>query len=239
LKLRTIIIEDSPIYLRVLEEQVKQSQDLEIAGTASNFDNAVALLKEEPADLLLLDIEIGEATSFELLPYIHKETKIIFITSHEDYAVRAFEINALDYIVKPVTQERLQKAVEKLFSSAEGGHSEERMTIDQRVMVSAEDKYVLIALKDVDFLESLGNYVKIYASNKKTYVIYGSIKSWVNTLPAQHFFQIHRSYILNLDRIQRIEKWTNETGRAYITGREEPLEISRSNFARMKKIFRV
>lgn len=242
----TVIIEDSPIYLKVLEELVRDNKDLEMIASTTEFTEGKAILETMIPDLILLDVEIGEMTSFDLIPFINPQSRVIFVTSHSEYAVKAFEVSAIDYLVKPVTKPRLQQAIQRFKDSMEGNHaqtsleeSEEKFSMDQRIMVAADDRYVLLEVSEIMYIEALGNYVQIFVGPEKRLVTYGSIKNWSNRLPEKFFFQIHRSTIINLDHLERIEKYTNDTGRAYLKGKADALEISRNFFSLMKKTFKV
>jgi len=242
----TVIVEDSPIYLKVLEELVRENKDLELIASTTDFEEAKVILQTMIPDFILLDVEIGEMTSFDLIPFINPQSKLVFVTSHTEYAVKAFEVSAIDYMVKPITKQRLQQATERFKEATEGkataggtSENEETFTLDQRIMVAADDRYVLIEVSEIMYIEALGNYVQIYTGPEKRLVTYGSIKNWSMRLPEKFFFQIHRSSIINLEYLERIEKYTNDTGRAYLKGKEEPLEISRNFFSLMKKTYKV
>lgn len=242
----TVIIEDSPIYLKVLEELVRENIDLELIASTTDFLEGKTILQTMIPDLILLDVEIGDMTSFDLIPFINPQSRVIFVTSHTEYAVKAFEVSAIDYLVKPVTKQRLQQAIQRFKDSMEGigrnevsAESDEKFSMDQRIMVAADDRYVLIEVSEIMYIEALGNYVQIYIGPEKRLVTYGSIKNWSNRLPEKFFFQIHRSTVINLEYLERIEKYTNDTGRAYLKGKPEPLEISRNFFSLMKKTFKV
>lgn len=242
----TVIIEDSPIYLKVLEELVKSNKDLELIASTTDFEEGKAILETMIPDLILLDVEIGEMTSFDLIPFINPQSRVIFVTSHSEYAVKAFEVSAIDYLVKPVTKQRLHQAIQRFKDSMEGidgqagsDENEETFSMDQRIMVAADDRYVLVEVAEIMYIEALGNYVQIYIGPEKRLVTYGSIKNWSTRLPEKFFFQIHRSSVINLEFLERVEKYTNDTGRAYLKGKPEPLEISRNFFSLMKKTFKV
>lgn len=242
----TLIIEDSPLYLKVLEELVKDIKELELIASTTSFQEAQTILETVIPDLILVDVEIGEMTSFDLIPFINKHSKVIFVTSHTEYAVKAFEVNAIDYLVKPVTRARLEQAIHRFKESMEGvdgvteaESDEEKFSMDQRIMVATDDRYVLIEVAEIMYIEALGNYVQIYTGPNKRLVTYGSIKNWAQRLPEKFFFQIHRSTIINLEALERVEKYTNDTGRAYLKNKPEALEISRNYFSLMKKTFKV
>ncbi len=233
--LRTLIIEDSHIYRKVLCEIVSRIEHLELIGAAQDFEEGKELLLNKDPELLLLDVEIGEVTSFELIPFISENTKVIFITTHPEYAVKAFEVSAVDYLVKPITEERLRSALKKVFHlSEQSAEDNDTLQMNQKILVNKHDYLELILVSDISHLVSIGNYVKIYCKNGQQYVKYGSIKSWINKLPTKQFIQIHRSSIINLNEVKKIEKWTNDTGRAYLNNFEDFLEISRSYFQKLK-----
>lgn len=240
----TVIVEDSEIYRKVLEELVRENKDLELIASTGEFQEAKTILETMIPDLILLDIEIGEMTSFDLIPFINPQCRIVFVTSHTDYAVKAFEVSAVDYLVKPVTKARLDQAIQRFRNSMEGetkssGDAEEPFSMDQRIMVASDDRYSLIEVSKIMYIEALGNYVQLFTGPEARLVTYGSIKNWISRLPEKYFFQIHRSTIINLEFLERIEKYTNDTGRAYMKGKTEPLEISRNFFSLMKKTFKV
>jgi two-component system LytT family response regulator len=106
-------------------------------------------------------------------------------------------------------------------------------------MVNAEHKMVLIKVKDINYISAYGNYTKVFLEDNKMYVTYGSIKNWMHRLPKEAFFQIHRSTIVNLLNVIKIDKWTNDTGRMYLKNVNEPFEISRNFFSELKKTFKI
>jgi len=212
--------------LKVLEELVRDNKDLELIASTTDFEEAKVILQTMIPDFILLDVEIGEMTSFDLIPFINPQSKLVFVTSHTEYAVKAFEVSAIDYMVKPVTKQRLQQATRRFKEATEGAataggtsENEETFTLDQRIMGAADDRYVLIEVSEIMYIEALGNYVQIYTGPEKRLVTYGSIKNWSMRLPDKFFFQIHRSSIINLELLERIEKYTNDTGRAYLIGK--------------------
>ncbi|TNE80944.1 MAG: response regulator transcription factor [Bacteroidetes bacterium] len=236
MRIKTILVEDSDIYRKVLSELLSKMDGIELIGKASDFSQAQELLTHNIPDLLLLDVEIGEVTSFELLPFVDSFTRVVFITSHPEYAVKAFEINALDYIVKPVTEARLRESINRLFVNSEQPAAENKsnkLESTQQIMVNKDTQIFMLPLSEISHISALGNYVKIFTIEGKQFVKYGTIKSWMDKLP-QEFTQIHRSTIINLSLVSRFEKWTNDTGRAYMKGNNEYLEISRSYFQKLK-----
>ncbi len=234
MSIKTILVEDSDIYRKVLSELLSKVEDIDVIGQASDFLEAQKLLTETIPDLLLLDVEIGEVTSFELLPFVDASTRVVFITSHPEYAVKAFEVNALDYIVKPVTENRLRESINRLFSVATpNGSRTQKMDSSQQIMVNKDSQIFMVPLNEISHITALGNYVKIHTSEAKQFVKYGTVKSWIDKLPSD-FIQIHRSTLINLKQVERFEKWTNETGKAYMKNLAEPLDISRGFFQKIK-----
>lgn len=228
----------------LIKEQLKNFEALEVIGSADSLLSARDMIEEKDPEIIFLDIDLNGASSFDLIPYIKATCKIVFITASANQAVKAFEVNATDYILKPISLERLNKTVAKITDQMNEGEEDSlsdnsKFKLDQMIMVNAEHKMVLIKVKDINYISAYGNYTKVFLEDKKMYVTYGSIKNWMMRLPKEAFFQIHRSTIVNLLNVIKIDKWTNDTGRLYLKNVEEPFEISRNFFSELKKTFKI
>jgi two-component system LytT family response regulator len=169
---------------------------------------------------------------------------VIFITSHTNYAIKAFELNVVDYLLKPISIERLSKAIEKVTNQWDGstGFAHEQVgkfTAEHIILLSFDNRMSFVRIKDIIYIEAYGNYTKVYLDDGKLSVTYNSIKNWMNKLPEDMFIQIHRSTIVNLLSVTKIEKWANDTGRLYINGIDKPFEISRNYFFQIKKKYKM
>ena len=241
---RVLVVEDDLMTQELIKEQLKNFDALEVIGSADSLLSARDMIEEKDPEIIFLDIDLNGASSFDLIPYIKATCKIVFITASANQAVKAFEVNATDYILKPISLERLNKTVAKITDQMNEGEEDSlsdnsKFKLDQMIMVNAEHKMVLIKVKDINYISAYGNYTKVFLEDKKMYVTYGSIKNWMSRLPKEAFFQIHRSTIVNLLNVIKIDKWTNDTGRLYLKNVEEPFEISRNFFSELKKTFKI
>ena len=243
-KYRVLVIEDDLLTQELIKEQLKNFEALEVVGSAGSLLQAKELIEEKDPEIIFLDIDLNGASSFDLIPYIKATCKIVFITASASQAVKAFEVNATDYILKPISLERLNKTIGRITDQMNEGEEDNlsdnsKFKLDQMIMVNAEHKMVLIKVKDINYISAYGNYTKVYLEDNKMYVTYGSIKNWMSRLPKEAFFQIHRSTIVNLLNVIKIDKWTNDTGRLYLKNVSDPFEISRNFFSELKKTFKI
>lgn len=246
-KYRVLVVEDELMTQELIKDQLNNFEALEVVGSADSLITAKEAINEKDPEIIFLDIDLNGASSFDLIPFIKPTCKIVFITASPTQAVKAFEVNATDYILKPISMERLNKTVAKITDQMNDGEEEEthidddnsKFKLDQMIMVNAEHKMVLIKVKDINYISAYGNYTKVFLEDGKMYVTYGSIKNWMSRLPKDAFFQIHRSTIVNLLNVIKIDKWTNDTGRMYLKKVDDPFEISRNFFSELKKTFKI
>lgn len=244
--IRSVVVDDVDIMRVTLKKVLEGFPNIEIIGEASDYESAKNLINDTKPDLVFLDIDLNGLTSIDLLNEISCNPKIIFITSHPDFAIKAFELNAVDYILKPISADRLHKAIKRVnefnTDSLDGSvmdESLERFKADQIILLTFDSKLTFIKVQDINYIEAFGNYTKIYMNDGKLSITYNSIKNWDNRLPNDVFIQIHRSSLVNLLNVIKIEKWTNDTGRLFLKGVEKPFEISRSYFFQIKKKYKV
>lgn len=249
--LKSVIVDDVDSMRAVLKKLLQNFDRIQVIGEASSFDDAVEKITEEKPDLLFLDIDLGGLTSIDILSKLNYKPMVIFITSHSDFAIRAFELNAVDYILKPISLDRLTKAIEKVTNKwvEDTGREEikpafsddenSRFTADHIILLSIENKMFFVGVREIVYIEAYGNYTKIFLQDGRMSITYNSIKNWVTRLPEELFIQIHRSTIVNLNQVSRIEKWANDTGRLFLKGIEKPFEISRSHFFELKKKYKM
>lgn len=242
--IRTVLVDDVEVMRITLKKVLAQFPNIEIVGEASSFDEAREVINDSQPDLVLLDIDLNGLTSIDLIGELNCTPKIIFITSHENFAVKAFELNAVDYIIKPISAKRIGTAIDRITKPIEeiaefGGENDEKFQSDQIILLNFDNKMNFIKIKDINFIEAYGNYTKVNMDDGKLSITYNSIKKWYAKLPEDIFIQIHRSTIVNLLNVQKIEKWTNDTGRLYLKDIEKPFEISRSYFFQIKKKYKM
>ena len=225
-----IIIEDEEAGRIHLRELIKEIRGLRLIGEAADCATGKTLIQEHPeADLLLLDIELPDGTAFDLIEQLDNPPKIIFITNHEAYALRAFEVNALDYIQKPLTRARLESALERLDTPPQIiPEPATELTDDDLILLTSSNRKYFTRVRDVISIESDENYTRITRTDGKQFMQKKTLAAWKSQLPANLFRQAGRSLIVNLNAIDRIEG-----GALWFKGATAPLTLS---LAAMKKL---
>lgn len=242
--IKSVIIDDVESMRMVLKKLLSNFDKIQIIGEAATFEDAEDLINEEQPDLLFLDIDLNGLTSLDLLNKLSYNPMIIFITSHSDFAIKAFELNAVDYLLKPISLDRLTRAIEKVSNKWEETDSwteepNSRFGPDHIILLGFDNKLSFIRVNEINYIEAYGNYTKVYLSDGRLSVTYNSIKNWEARLPEELFIQIHRSSIINLQNVTRIEKWANDTGRLFMKGIDKPFEVSRNYFFQIKKKYKM
>jgi len=242
--IKTLIIEDDPSSLFLLKEFLKDFPHINVVGEAKNIIEAESLSKaNQDAELVFLDIDLHGVNALDVLKHLKPSSKILFITAHPEFAVKAFEYNTIDYIIKPISFDRLKTALSRIggFEQSEKVEKETigRFNINNMVLMNINGELKFIKVKDINYIIAKGNYTKITMIDGTSFSTYGLIKIWEDKLPIEDFFRIHRSTIVNLNNIARIEKGTYDTGIMYLKNINEPFEISRNYFSQMKGKFKL
>ncbi|HVN57257.1 MAG TPA: LytTR family transcriptional regulator DNA-binding domain-containing protein [Bacteroidales bacterium] len=237
--LKAIIVDDERLARINLRKLLAQHKQIEIVGEAGSCSEAGSLINFYKPDLIFLDIQLSGETGFDLLEIANPAVKVVFVTAYDEYALRAFEINAMDYLLKPVDPERLKVTVERLCGT-ENEEKERKTGFEYTDKIYARlNNYTsrFISISSITFIEPVGNYSMAYTINKQHFLVLKTLKQWEDELPADHFIRIHRSSIINIDHIDRIEKDTMAQQKAYIKNLPQPLEVSRRYARRLKNIF--
>jgi DNA-binding LytR/AlgR family response regulator len=199
-----------------LKQLVSQVQNLDVTAECSNAMEAYDQLSANSTDLLFLDIEMPEMSGIDLIKKLgDKKPLIIFTTAKTDYAVEAFELNVIDYLVKPITQSRLVQAVEKAQEALDS--NKEEVKVEEQGFVFVKDNGMLkrISIDDILFLEAMGDYVKVHTA-LKFHVVHATLKSIEEKLPSTKFLRVHRSYIVAINKIDFIQEGTIAIGKTTI-----------------------
>jgi two-component system LytT family response regulator len=221
-KIRTVIVDDEDLARERTQTLLEQQPDIEIVGLCADGTSAVETIDREHPDLVFLDVQMPGMDGFEVVENIDPEhmPAIVFVTAYDGHALRAFEINALDFLLKPFDQARFEKALERaraqvnrdrstaidarLVSLLEGLHEERKYP--ERLIVKSGGRVFFVRTEDIDWVEASGNYVKIHAKGE-AHLIRESMKNMEAKLDAKTFVRIHRSAIVNIDRIKELEPW--------------------------------
>jgi len=201
MEIKCIITDDEPIARKGLRSYIEKIDFLTLTGECEDAIQLNTMLKTAQSDLLFLDIEMPHISGIELLSSIHNPPKVIIISAYEQYALKGYELDVVDYLLKPVSFERFLKAVNKAHDLLE---KETKNTGEKYVFVKSDKQLKKILLKEILFIESMENYIIIYTISSKE-IVYTTLKHMLDSLPGENFLQVHRSYIANIEHIKSIE----------------------------------
>ncbi|MCG8698471.1 MAG: LytTR family DNA-binding domain-containing protein [Bacteroidales bacterium] len=237
-KKTAIIIDDEYLAIREMRTLLQDIPEIEVIGEARNIKDASEIINQFMPDIIFLDIQLKNENGFDLLHQVPPKQNIIFVTAYDQYAIKAFEINALDYLLKPVHPKRLENAVERLLDDeiqSLAPENRNQLEYSDTIFINHNNELRLVKISDIWYISSYGDYTRIAIEDKKMLVL-KTMKMWESQLPSTNFMRIHRSTIVNIACIARIEKWFNGTSRLYLKNSEIHLEISQRYTAKLKKI---
>jgi len=233
---KSIIVDDEELAREDLKVLLKDFKEIEIIGESETVEETKALIKKLDPDLIFLDIQMPGKSGFELLEEIQINAKIIFVTAYDEYAIRAFEVNAKDYLLKPVIKERLSLAIDRLKTEQENEDNvEAKLEFEDSIFVMVNNHYQFVKIGSIIKIASAGNYSEIYTSSKLKGLVLKSLKDWELRLPNNYFVRIHRNAIINLEYVDRVEGWFNYSYKVFLKEIDEPLVISRRYAAKLKE----
>lgn len=240
--MRALVIDDERLARKELINLLSGISDVEVVGEAMNVDDAKEKIAELNPDVIFLDIQMPEKTGFDLLAELEAVPKVVFTTAYDEFALKAFEVNALDYLLKPIEPERLTEAIAKLKSQLDTGNDnsndhpveseEPKLSLKDQVFVKDGDRCWFVKLENVRLFESDGNYIKVYFDNNKP-MIHKSLNALDERLDEKSFFRASRKHIINLSWVDGIEPWFNGGLVVTLKGGDR-IEVSRRQAARFK-----
>jgi DNA-binding LytR/AlgR family response regulator len=201
-KLKCIVTDDEPMARKGLQGYIEKIDFLELVVVCENALELNSALKKQPVDLLFLDIEMPYMTGIEFLKNLQSPPKVIFTTAYDKYAIQGFELEVLDYLLKPISFERFLKAANKAYDHFKLNANTEPE--QDHLFVKADSKLEKIRFDEILFIEALENYIGIYTANKKL-ITHSTLKALFDKLPSQKFIQPHKSFIVAIDKINSIE----------------------------------
>lgn len=241
--MKALIVDDERLARKELIEMLESYDSLEIIGEAQNAEEALMMLQTQTPDVVFLDIHMPEVDGFQFLNSLDSVPfEVVFVTAYDEYALRAFQVNALDYLLKPIDQNRLNQVIERLSkqvpasrqSSEDTTDNSEPLTINDRIFIKDGEKCWFVQLKDVFLFESYGNYVKVFFHDQKPLIL-KSLNLIEERLDAKKFFRANRKHIVNLEYVQRVESWFNGGFMLYLKDGLE-VEVSRRQAMRFKNL---
>ncbi len=303
--LNTVIVDDDLQSRKLLGILLKKFTQIKVVGEASNINSALDVIKQTKPDSVFLDIRLGASSGFELIEKISDKAKVIFVSAYDDYALRAFEVNALDYLKKPIEKERLAITVSRLLASKNGHDLTEinravkeptpqildekinsplvnlkfgkensftlpqkfdidddenpdenevfddiekedinnfdpkkRLEYDDRLFISSDGVSKFIKISCIQCITAEKDYSYIYLLGGKKLLILKPMVEWEERLTPKYFVRIHRSTIVNLEYVEKVEKWFNASYHVYIQNLQDPFQMSRRYASKLKERFK-
>ncbi|CAA9196300.1 Transcriptional regulatory protein BtsR [Flavobacterium bizetiae] len=232
-KIKVVIIDDERLAREEIKRALQFYEDFVLIGEAENADDAKILIETEMPDLIFLDIQMPEKSGFDLLESLDNVPAVLFITAYDQYAIQAFEVSALDYLMKPIREERFAKAIQKIRDAINMKFSlNDSLAKDRKIFIKDGEKRFFIQLDEIYLIESLENYTRLFFQDKKA-LQRRSLRQWEEILDKNIFFRINRTEIINIQYIQEVK--TTIGGRLEVklkTG--ELLEVSNRQSARFR-----
>jgi two-component system LytT family response regulator len=261
-KLKALIVDDDLQFRKLLNILLKKFPEINVVGEAASLRAAVDLINSKKPDSIFLDVCLKNESGFDLINKINKDTKIVFVSAYDEYALKAFEIDALDYLKKPLEKDRLALTVKRLLKEKPGNGddadlktpkskgdsqhpemknrngSNKRFSFDDRILISGDGISRFIKISSILCITAEKDYSYIYAVGEKKHIVLKSMVEWEERLPSKYFVRIHRSTIINLEYVERVEKWFNYSYHVYSQGLAQPLTMSRRYAAKLKQRFK-
>jgi len=210
MKLNCVVVDDSTIHRITIAKLVNEHPDLTLVGDFSNASETRNCILNKNVDLLFLDIEMPVQSGFDLLDGLKTRPQIIFVSSKSDYALKAFDYAAVDYLHKPITKDRFNKAVEKAIEAAQ--RKKESVDDDgEFIFIKSNLKNFKIFISKIKWIEAYGDYIKLNTEDE-THLVLSTMKSFENELPSDKFLRVHKSFIINIDKVDRFNSKFAEIG---------------------------
>ena len=237
--MKALIVDDERLARKELSSLLDDIKKVTVVGEAINADDAVQKIQELKPDLLFLDIQMPGKSGFDLLEMLDSVPEVIFTTAYDEYALKAFEVNALDYLLKPVQKERLQESISKLLAKLvpqadDNPAKSAQLGVSDQVFVKDGDRCWFVKLSEVRLFESEGNYIKVYFDQNRP-MIHKSLNALDEKLDDRSFFRASRKHIINLSWIEKIEPWFNGGLMVQLKGGQN-VEVSRRQATRFKEM---
>jgi two-component system LytT family response regulator len=238
--MKALIIDDERLARKELMKLLEEHPTIEVVGEAMNAEEAEKMIEEFNPDLLFLDIQMPGRTGFQLLESLDSAPLVVFTTAYDEFALKAFEVNALDYLLKPITAERLSEAVQKVIEKERikaGRGRDSKLGLEDQVFVKDGDRCWFVSLANIRLFESDGNYIKVYFDTNRP-MIHKSLNALDEKLDERAFFRASRKHIVNLSWVEGIEPWFNGGLMVKLKGGDK-VEVSRRQAAKFKDMMSI
>jgi len=238
MKQKAIIVDDERLARKELRSLLMEFDRISVVGEAENLSDTINLIQTLKPDVVFLDIQLANENGFDLLDKVEKNFKLIFVTAYDAFAIRAFEINALDYLLKPVNPERLAKAIERLFvEDKESSDEIRKLEYNDRLFIDLGERSCFLKVSEISHVTASGDYSEAFTIRGQKFMLEKPLREWEARLPEKYFTRIHRSTIINLDQIEKIDTWFNRTLQIRLKNAPIEFTVSRRYAAKLKDRF--
>ncbi|SFU15673.1 two component transcriptional regulator, LytTR family [Algoriphagus locisalis] len=237
--IKTLIIDDEPLAASILQEFLEKFSQFELVGVCQNGFQGLKAIQEHNPDLIFLDVQMPKITGFEMLELLDEPPAVIFTTAFDQYALSAFDAKAIDYLLKPFSQERFSQAIER-FLAQQNGKEESNQKLNElaekrnRLVVRVKNEIKIIPTHEVSFFEAEDDYIAIHTGDGK-YLKKMTMKSLEEALDPVKFVRVHRSYLINLNEITKIEPYERENYLVLLRGGEK-VPVSKTGYSRLRQV---
>lgn len=240
-RLKAIIVDDEQLARTVVREHLSSHPEIEISGECANGFEAVKLVSEQQPDLLFLDIQMPKLNGFEVLELLDHLPAVIFVTAYDQYALKAFEVHAVDYLLKPFTRERFEEALQRAVSRSAGDEgplhnvvkdAQERQRPLDRILIKEGASVRVLPADSLDYVEAQDDYVSFHVGGKQ-FLKHQTLADLETQLDPDRFVRIHRSYILNIDRLSKLQPYSKDNKMAVLRDGTQ-LPVSRTGYDKLK-----
>lgn len=227
MKLNCVITDDEPIALEILEDYARLIPELNMVAKCRNAMETLTVLRQNEVDVLFIDIHMPEITGLDFVRSLKKKPAIIFTTAYPNYAIDGFEVDAIDYLLKPISIERFLRAMDKVYMRTTQKETEVRQTHDKPFFfIKSNTDLIKVEYDSILYIEGLENYVKIHCEHK-TIISFSTMKNMEDMLAAQRFLRIHRSYLINLNKVSSVKNHIFRVGNIdLVTGKSYRKTVS-------------
>lgn len=240
MKMTALIVDDERLARKELRGLLSDFAEIEIVGEADSIRETVALIGSEKPKIVFLDVQLAGETGFDLFDRIDADFKTVFVTAFDRFALRAFEVSALDYLLKPVNPERLKQTVARLLNEENktvAANLLRPLALDDRLFVETGARSIFLKINEISHIVAANDYSEVFTVGKQKFLVEKPLREWEARLPEKHFARIHRGTIVNLELVERVESWFNRTYRIYLQNNREPFAVSRRCAAKLKEKF--
>lgn len=242
---RAVIVDDEDLARQIIREYLRSEEDVEVVAECTNGFDAVKAVAEHKPDLLFLDVQMPRLDGFEVLELVGGEIAVVFVTAYDQYAMKAFDAAAVDYLLKPFDLDRFRAALQRVRRRL-AEHVQAPNAVDlksaaqapgqyaQRIVIKDGTRIQIITVDQLDYAEAQDDYIALHSAGK-THLKQQTISSLEASLDPARFVRVHRSYLVNLDRVTKIEPYTKDTRLVILTDKSQ-IPVSRAGYLRLKEL---